>query len=47
MIPCDYRADFPDSDHVCDDELCCECGGDHCCGSSACPVSCPPAEEET
>lgn len=44
-LPCDYREEFPDSDHTCDTDACCECGGNHCCGSSMCPVSCPPEEE--
>ena len=25
--------------HICDQLACCECGGDHCCNDSSCPVS--------
>jgi hypothetical protein len=37
---CDYGEG--NSEHTCDNDTCCECGGDHCCGSSKCQANAGP-----
>lgn len=38
-LACDWKQSYPDSEHVCDEGECCECGGNHCCSHSLCPVN--------